>query len=110
MEIAVNSTGSKVLARDEFGNVRGGLRLPKGQVPIAAYNGEDNGLDGNTYNFTASRLDDLLYSSHDDYVTQVVAAASTAEKQRIILPSKVRNYILKAEQANVPPARGIVSV
>lgn len=74
MEVATNSSGVMDYVRDADGNAKGGIRLPEITVPVAGYNGGSNGLSGNTYPFSDSKLQ-ALYPTNEDYVAKVKAAA-----------------------------------
>jgi hypothetical protein len=89
--------------RDEFGNAKGGIRLPELEVPIGTYRGstKTSGLLGETFPFTPEQLRQL-YPTHDIYVQKVAAAAQAAEKAGVILPYRVREYIEEAKAARIP--------
>lgn len=92
------------IARDAFGNAKGGVRLPDLEVPVATYAWQDDMralLGGKTQPFTPERLRSL-YPTHADYVAKVKAAAAAAEKDGVILPYRHREYIAQAEAAPIP--------
>ncbi|KAM0260053.1 hypothetical protein ACHAQJ_002977 [Trichoderma viride] len=102
IEVAANSSGVMDYVRDDDGNAKGGIRLPDITVPVAGYNGFNNGLSGNTYPFSDSKLK-VLYPTHGDYVDKVRAAAELSLSQKVILEYQSQNYTSAAEAANVPP-------
>lgn len=102
MEVATNSSGVMDYVRDADGNTKGGIRPPEITVPVAGYNGGNNGLSGNTYPFSVSKLQ-AVYPTHEDYVTKIKAAAGLSLRQGVILEYQVQNYTLAAEVTNVPP-------
>jgi hypothetical protein len=69
---------------DEHGNVKGGIRTPHVDAPIATLSGLGQtgagfcGIFGTTKLFDEETLE-ALYSSHDDYVSKVDAATARAE-------------------------------
>ncbi|PKK53930.1 hypothetical protein CI102_1185 [Trichoderma harzianum] len=100
--VATNSSGVMDYVRDADGNTKGGIRLPELAVPVAGYNGINNGLSGNTYPFSDSKLN-ALYPTHQEYVAKVKAAAYASLHEKVILEYQVKNYTRAAEVANVPP-------
>jgi hypothetical protein len=103
------------IARDEFGNARGGVRLPNLDVPVASY-GPNNALDpaldgvlpgiavifGDLFcrlSATAVPLDDAtldaLYPRRRDYLTQVRERIDALIAERFVLPEDVKK--LEAE-------------
>lgn len=86
--IELNPDGS--IARDEFGNALGGVRLPELDVPIATLSGVGNQpafcvLFGVTTPFSDATLE-ALYPSHGRYVAAVIRAVRTAVRQGFLLP------------------------
>ncbi|UKZ78767.1 hypothetical protein TrVFT333_006512 [Trichoderma virens FT-333] len=102
IEVATDSNGVMDCVRNADGNTKGGIRLPELAVPVAGYNGINNGLSGNTYPFCDSKLQ-TLYPTHQEYVAKVKAAARVFLNQKAILEYQVKNYVRAAEAANVPP-------
>jgi hypothetical protein len=88
---------------DKFGNVKGGLRLPEIEVPVARYyvNMMKTGLGGHKIPFTEKELL-KLYTTHQDYVDKVTTAARAAETAGIILPYRAEKYIREATADSVP--------
>jgi hypothetical protein len=85
------------IARDRFGNARGGIRLPELEAPTARLDGRRNDvaqanaggqnfcfLFGTTTPFDAATLA-ALYASHDQYVQQFTRAADALEKAGYLL-------------------------
>ena len=94
-------------ARDEFGNVLGGIRLAAHAVPIAT----NTGLNGGTTNrfcflygshepFDQETLDSL-YSSHGDYVSQVREVVNANLEAGYILPYAAEATIREAEASAI---------
>ncbi|MFT3723345.1 MAG: alpha/beta hydrolase domain-containing protein [Hyphomonadaceae bacterium] len=102
--IEFDTTGVQpAIRRDEFGNARGGVRLPELDVPIAKYVGStaDSAYSGQTFPFTPEQLK-RLYPTRQDYVAKVKAAAERALKAGVILPYRVQQYVAQAEMAGIP--------
>jgi hypothetical protein len=94
------------IARDQYGNAKGGVRLPDLEVPTATYDGGGygpgtSGLYGRSMPFTAEQLKQL-YPTHDRYVAKVTAAAGAAKNAGVIREDRVRSYIQEAGGASVP--------
>lgn len=107
-------TSGSALALDAHGNVKGGVRLPDIDVPIATYNtdnGPENafdfisalacGLGGNTVYFSNAELMGL-YPTHDDYVEKYTAAADEALGGGFLLQADYDEAVAEAEAADVP--------
>ncbi|GGF59006.1 alpha/beta hydrolase domain-containing protein [Alteromonas lipolytica] len=98
--------GKPVVMRDEFGNAKGGLRLPELEAPIATYDSAlqalnaANGLRGTTTPLTAGTLK-ALYPTHQDYVDKVTAAAKECKSSGYILAPCLGRYIEQAKQASL---------
>ena len=106
---------------DADGNDLGGIRIPDVAVPLATYTGwnprkagygapDQCGSTGSTLPFAAgaearrangdSRLSIAeRYSSEDDYVNKVRAAAEALMEQRLLLPEDVNFYVKQAQKA-----------
>jgi hypothetical protein len=82
---------------DKYGNVKGGLRLPEIEVPVARYyvSMMKTGLGGHKIPLTEKELL-KLYPTHQDYVDKVTASARAAETAGIILPYRAEQYIREA--------------
>jgi hypothetical protein len=102
---AMEVAGQKpAIQRDEFGNAKGGVRLPEVEAPAARYSGAGAGkflLLGHTEPLPAETLR-RLYPTHADYVAKVSAAAKAALKTGVILPAREKEYRAMAEAAAVP--------
>lgn len=87
---------------DQYGNAKGGIRLPELEVPIARYiAGPTIALGGYTIPFTEAQLKEL-YPTHEAYVQKVEAAAIAAKDAGVILPYRVEEYVKAAEAAPIP--------
>jgi hypothetical protein len=100
--IVVSGTPPK-FQRDQFGNAVGGVRLPDLEVPVARYAAyaESGAISGQTYPFAPDLLRQL-YPTHDAYVAKVRAAAEAAAHAEVILPKRVADYVINAENAPIP--------
>jgi len=83
------------IARDQFGNGLGGIRLAEMEAPIAHEGGETCGLGGTHRPFDTDTLD-ALYANHGAYVSQVVHAASASVAAGFVLPEDAQATIDKA--------------
>jgi Alpha/beta hydrolase domain len=83
------------IARDEFGNGLGGIRLAEMEVPIAHEGGETCGLGGTHVPFSAATLD-ALYRNHGVYVSKVAHAATASVAAGFVLPEDAQATIDKA--------------
>jgi hypothetical protein len=85
------------IQRDEFGNARGGIRIPQIEAPTATVDGRRNEpaqatpggpnfcfLYGNTIAFDGARLSSL-YSSHDAFVARFTKAVDALESAGFLL-------------------------
>src|SRR3546814_11529761 len=61
------------LARDQYANAEGGIRLPPIEVPVASYRSDICNLGGITIPFTVLQLQQL-YPTHADYYCKMKAA------------------------------------
>ncbi len=85
------------------GNTVTGILLPPMAVPVAIYRGVDlfpggHGGKGSQILFTETELD-ALYTSHGEYVTQVVQAANQSLYSRWITRPDRDQYIIAAAQS-----------
>lgn len=87
---------------DEFGNARGGLRLPPLEVPVAQYDprDEDCGLFGKTHRLDPATLGDL-YGSHAAYVADLETAVDEAVDGGFMLRSDGEDLLARAADAVV---------
>lgn len=90
--------GEKPVRRDEFGNVRGGIRLPEMAVPVAKESAELCGLGGTHVPFDTATLT-RLYPSHGDYVSKVTAASRALVKAGFLLPADAAQEIDAAKRS-----------
>ena len=94
-------------ARDEFGNVLGGIRLAAHAVPTATNTGMNGGttnrfcfLYGSHQPFDEQTLDSL-YSSHDEYVAKVREVVNANLEAGYILPYAAELTIREAEASSI---------
>jgi len=108
----ITSTTPPHLARDAFGNALGGVRTPFLDVPTATYvpfdtvahTTADSGfciLSGYSVPFSESTLQSL-YSSHDDYVSQVTHASNRLVHEGFWLRPDARAVHQQAVDSSVP--------
>jgi hypothetical protein len=83
------------LARDRYGNAKGGVRLPPIDVPVARYVSTLCGLGGITIPFTDVELR-LLYPTHAAYYAKMVAATATAVSAGFMLPEDATDLLGRA--------------
>jgi hypothetical protein len=83
------------IARDQFGNGLGGIRLAEMEVPVAHEGGETCGLGGTHVPFDTARLD-TLYPNHGTYVSAVAHAAQASVAAGFVLPEDAQATIDKA--------------
>ncbi len=95
--------GRPQVVRDEYGNARGGVRLPEMEVPTARYTAAIQGLNataglrGSTEPFSAERLREL-YPTRADYVASVTEATHAAEAGGYIDHYQVAAYLAQARR------------
>jgi hypothetical protein len=105
------------VARDEFGNGLGGVRLPVMEVPTATYtpgNSADPNLPpflqqiGNLACFLASSVTpldeatlDTLYPNHGTYVSQVARAANDLQREGLLLPKDAQQVKVRAAMSEI---------
>ncbi len=93
-------------ARDERGNILGGIRLAEHAVPTARNTGMNNGsnrfcfLYGSHEPFDAATLK-ALYPNHSSYVAAVRAVAEQNVRDGYILPEAAERTIRAAEMSNI---------
>jgi hypothetical protein len=68
------------LVRDEHGNVKGGLRLPPIDVPVATYIGNECGIVGKMEQFPPDKLA-ALYPTHETYVAKMQEATDARSRR-----------------------------
>ena len=93
--VAVVNVSPPSIARDEFGNGIGGIRLAEMEVPIAHEGGETCGLGGTHVPFATDVLN-ALYRNHGAYVSQVAHAATASVAAGFVLPEDAQKTIDKA--------------
>lgn len=86
---------------DANGNVKGGLRTPWVDVPVARYDwrGECIGGSGRTFPFTTEQLK-ALYGTPDVYHKRFAEAAKAAEKRGVLLPPDTQAAIEAANKVS----------
>jgi hypothetical protein len=108
----IETTSSGSVARDRFGNARGGLRTPFVDVPTATYSPADSVahdtdlaglcvLMGYGTPFGRAKLQGL-YPSHADYVARVEREADALVRQGFWLQSDAARVVAQAARAEVP--------
>jgi hypothetical protein len=106
------STIPPTVVRDSFGNALGGVRTPFLDVPTATYVPFDTVAHVTTFSgfcilygysvpFSESTLQSL-YSSHDDYVSQVTVASNGLVKEGFWLQPDARGVHQQAVHSSVP--------
>ena len=94
------------IVRDEFGNARGGIRLPQLEVPTATLSGEPGGgpgfcsLFGFTAAFDAAQLASL-YPSQRDYLAKFDKATDKAVEEGFIRPAGAKEAKEEAGRTSV---------
>ncbi len=83
------------IARDQYGNGLGGIRLAEMEVPVAHEGGETCGLGGSHVPFDTATLN-ALYPNHGAYVSAVVHAANASVADGFVLPEDAEATITKA--------------
>jgi hypothetical protein len=96
-----------VIARDERGLAKGGIRLPEIEAPIALNAGANSGatfcvLYGTNQPFDAATLQEL-YPRRRDYVRAVAASASANRAAGYINRDAAWEYFWDALRAEIPP-------
>lgn len=95
------------LVRDEDGHALGGIRLPYIEVPVALNTSEECPLFGHYEPFPSHEIVER-YPTHDDYVTQVQAAAEEAVEAGFLLPADARIIVDEARSFDVwSPGAGL---
>ena len=103
--LLLNAAGAYLT--DELGNVRGGIRTPQLDVPVAKYSGLGQtggsfcGLFGTTVPLDGADLA-FLYGSHDNYVAKIGRAAKRAVRRGVILPLDAQAIVAAAVASSVP--------
>jgi hypothetical protein len=95
------------IERDEFGNARGGIRLPQLEAPTATLSGEPGGgpgfcsLFGFTAAFDSARLASL-YPSQRDYMAKFEQATDRAVRQGFMLTADAKVAKEEASRSGIP--------
>lgn len=87
-------------ARDEFGNVVGGYRLPPIDWPVATYTGDQCGTNGNTEPFCDAQIQEL-YPFHEVYEQRMQAATDAAVESAILLPEDAEDLMFRARRSTI---------
>jgi Alpha/beta hydrolase domain len=93
--VEVSGGEMPTIVRDEFGNARGGIRLPQLEVPTATLSGDSGGgpgfcfLFGFTAPFDAGRLGSL-YPTQREYIAKFEQATDRAVRQGFILAADAK--------------------
>jgi len=82
---------------DDFGNARGGVRLPELVVPTARYDTIQSPQRGTRTPFSPEQLD-ALYPTTDSYVEKVRIAAANAVGAGVILQRRADQYLVAARR------------
>jgi hypothetical protein len=97
--LAISGT-PPAIERDEYGNARGGLRLPQIEVPTASYGPENSPgacrLNGSTVPFGDDTLREL-YRTREVYSSRYRAAALTARDRGFLLEEDLPAVLSEAE-------------
>jgi Alpha/beta hydrolase domain len=94
------------IERDEFGNARGGIRLPQLEAPTATLSGEPGGgpgfcsLFGFTAAFDAARLSSL-YPNQGDYIAKFEQATHRAVRQGFLLAIDAKEAKAEASRSGI---------
>ena len=86
------------LARDQYGNALGGIRLPPIDVPVARYQSTACGLGGKTIPFTEAELV-LLYPTHADYACQMEEKTAAAVAAGYMSPADAGDLLTRVAVA-----------
>lgn len=90
--------GSGKLARDQYSNAKGGIRLPPIDVPVASYLSDACNLGGITLPFTDLQLQQM-YPTHADYYCKMKAATQRSIDQGFLLPEDVEDLMRRVNAA-----------
>lgn len=86
------------LARDEYSNAKGGIRLPPIDVPVASYLSDLCDLGGITVPFTDLQLQQM-YPTHADYYCKMKAATQRSIDQGFLLPEDAQDLMSRVNGA-----------
>jgi hypothetical protein len=113
----IETNAANEMARDEFGNALGGIRLPVLDVPTATYTGRNVispalppflqplldlfcRLAGSTLPFDDELIHEL-YPNHGRYVSQVVRATSRLRRQGFLLNEDAKQIRIEAAHSEI---------
>lgn len=91
--------GSVTVKRDEYGNAKGGLRLPPIDVPLAHYD-VTCGAYGQTFRLEDETVSNL-YSNQEDYLDQFEDAVDSAVDSGYLLSEDAENLLQRATKADL---------
>ena len=97
---ATPDSPTRKLSRGQDGNAVGGLRSPVVDVPFATYNGEACVSAGTMVSLSSERLAQL-FSSHEDYVNELLAATNNAVADRVLVCQDAETIMRKASEAAI---------
>ncbi len=97
-----------ILARDQYGNALGGIRLSQHAVPTATNTGENSSTPatifcrnvGSYVPFDQATLD-ALYPDHQTYLDQVIAATHETQKNGFIVGADAAATIREAARSDI---------
>lgn len=89
------------LRLDEFGNARGGVRLPEVEVPVAVYDSTVNPAMGTRTPLPTEVLESL-YPTPEDYVSKVRAAVEACVAGGVLTAASGAIYVQAAIDSGVP--------
>jgi hypothetical protein len=104
--LQTTGNGAAPFALDANGNVKGGIRTPEVDVPVATLSGLGQsgsafcGIFGTTKPFDAAKLASL-YPTHSGFVKAWNAATDKAVKAGFILPADAENIKIAATESTV---------
>jgi hypothetical protein len=105
--LRVTTTGSPAFVLDANGNVKGGVRTPAVDVPVATLSGLGQSgssfcfLFGTTVPFSAAKLA-ALYPSHARFVSRWTAATAVATATGFLRPADAAELIAAAAKSGIP--------
>ena len=87
------------LARDQYSNARGGIRLPPIEVPVASYRSDLCDLGGITVPFSELQLA-MLYPTHADYFCKMKMATQKSVSDGFLLPEDAIDLMQRVEASS----------
>jgi hypothetical protein len=101
----IETEGGEVVT-DEFGNAKGGLRLPVIEHPVASYLARQDSCDllGTTERFSNEQIA-ALYSSREQYLSALERAAENAVTDGILLATDRDTLLRRAKMIDFPNQR-----